>query len=267
MKRIIAILLCAVMMVCFAACGEKEEESTNLLNDIKTRGYITIATEGDWAPWTFHDKDDKLTGFDVELGKLIAEGLGVEAKFEETAWDSILAGLDSGRFDIACNGVGYSEKRAEKYYFSDPYVYMGTVLVVRGDNTDIKSFEDLKGKTTANTASSTYAIMAESFGATNIPVDTLADTIINLLDGRIDATVNAAGSIADYLTEHPDANIKIVATTSEEDEVEKDCVPVVKTEAAKPLIEAINNIINGLRENGKLAELSIKYFGADYTKQ
>ena len=267
MKKIIAVMLALTLVFCFAACGKKQEEkSANLLEEIKSRGYITIATEGNWAPWTFHDAaTDELTGFDVEMGRLIAEGLGVEARFEETPWDSILAGIDSGRFDTACNGVGYLPERAEKYHMSTPYVYMGTVLVVRGDNTDINSFEDLNGKTTANTASSTYALMAEKYGATVLPVDTLADTINLLLDGRIDGTVNAAGSIADYLTEHPDANIRIAATSN--DEVEEDCIPVAKTDYAKPLMDEINRILDELRANGKLAELSIKFFGADYTKK
>jgi cystine transport system substrate-binding protein len=265
MKKLTAVILTLALVFCFAACGKKEEKSENLLEEIKTRGYITIATEGNWAPWTFHDENDVLTGFDVELGKLVAEGLGVEAQFEETPWDSILAGIDSGRFDTACNGVGYLPERAEKYYMSTPYVYMGTVLVVRGDNNDINSFEDLAGKTTANTASSTYALMAEKYGATVLPVDTLADTINLLLEGRIDGTVNAAGSIADYLTEHPDANIRIAATSNEE--VEEDCIPVAKTDYAKPLMDEINKVLDELRANGKLAELSVKFFGADYTKK
>lgn len=264
MKKILAVSLCLLMIFTLCSCGKKEAESKDLLAEIKARGFITIATEGDWAPYTYHDENDKLTGFDVELGKLVAEKLGVEAKFEETSWESILAGIDSGRFDIACNGVGWSEDRAEKYWFSDPYVYMGTVLVVRSDNTDINSFEDLRGKVTANTASSTYAILAEQYGATVTPVDTLTDTIELLLAGRIDGTVNAAGAIADYLIQHPDAQIRIAATSDAE--VEKDCIPVPKTEAGKPLVEEINKILTELRDAGKLAELSVKYFGADYSR-
>ena len=90
MKRIIAALIACILVLGLFACGKKEEpqQSKDLLEQIKDRGYIIIATEGDWAPWTFHGDDDELTGFDVELGKLIAKGLGVEARFEETPWDS-----------------------------------------------------------------------------------------------------------------------------------------------------------------------------------
>ena len=159
--------------------------------------------------------------------------------------------------------MGYTEARAESFHFSTPYVYTHKVLVVRGDNTEIASFEDLEGKTTANTTSSTYATLAESYGATVTPVDSLTDTIELVSTGRVDATINAQVSILDYLEEHPDANIKIVATLPG-DPV---CYPVQKTDDALSLIEEVNRILEESRQNGKLAEISMKYFGVDLTKE
>ena len=235
----------------------------DLLEDIREKGYIVIATEGDWAPWTYHDENDNLVGLDIEIGKAIAACLGVEARFEETNWDAILAGVDSGRFDIACNGVGYTEARAEKYSFSTPYVYTRDVLVVRSDNDAIRSFEDLKGKKTANTASSTYAALAESYGATVTGVDALADTIQLVLQGRVDATINAQVTINDYLTEHPDAQSKVVA----ESEGSPVAYPLRKVPETETLLAAVNEALQALRDNGTLSEISMKYFnGLDMTK-
>lgn len=269
-KNMIGIILSLVLVLgTFAGCAstnqpsDGEEGEKDLLARIQENGVLTIATEGSWSPWTYHDESGELVGLDIEIGKLIAEGLGVEAKFEETNWDSILAGVQSGRFDIACNGVGYTEKRAESFYFSDPYVYTHKVLVVRGDNEDITSFEDLEGKTTANTASSTYTALAESYGATVTPVDSLTDTIELVVTGRVDATINAQVSILDYLEEHPDANIKIVAI-ADGDPV---CYPVQKSDDALSLIEEVNRILEENRQNGKLAEISNKYVGVDLTKE
>ena len=198
----------------------------------------------------------------MEIGKEIAAILGVEARFEETNWDSILAGVDSGRFDIACNGVGYNEKRAEKYNFSTPYMVSEMVLVVRIDNDEIKSYEDLKGKKTANTISSNYATKAQAYGAEVTGVDALIDTIHLVEQGRVDATLNADVAIHDYLKEHPDAQIKIAATQ----DGEKCCIPVRKSADAATLVAAIDEALQTLRENGKLAELSKKYFdGMDLT--
>ena len=114
MKKSLFVML-ALLLV--AAFGLSLAEGSDLLSTIQKRGTITIATEGNWSPWTYPDENNELVGLDIEIGKLIAEGLGVQPEFQETDWDSILAGVDSGRFDIACNGVGYTETRAEKYSF------------------------------------------------------------------------------------------------------------------------------------------------------
>ena len=258
MKKALSLfMILALLCVCLFASAE----NADLLSAIKQRGKLIIATEGNWSPWTYHDENDVLTGFDVEIGALLAEGLGVEPEFMETDWASILAGVDSGRFDIACNGVDYTEERAEKYLFSDPYVYTEIVLVVRGDNEDIHSMEDLNGKTTSNSPNSTYAQRAEKLGATVVYVDTLGETLNMVEQGRVQATINAKGSVEDYLSEHPDANIKIVETLPG-DPV---CYPVRKGENSESLIQAINEILAAAREDGRLSALSIKYFGVDLT--
>lgn len=263
-KKAAALILALALVFALAACaGSEKDDSKDLLARIKEQGYITIATEGDWAPWTYHDEKDELTGIDVELGRLIADGLGVEARFAETDWDSILAGVSAGRFDIACNGVGYTDERAKAYNFTDPYVYIESVLVTAADNEEIKSFEDLNGKTTANTASSTFASMAEEYGATVTPVNTLLETMLLVQQGRVDATINAKVSVDEYMSQHPDAPIKVVAV----DEGETVVIPVQLGDDAASLHDEINKILADLRQSGKLSELSLKYFDADLTKK
>ena len=257
MKKMTAILL-ALTLVLTAAFALAEGD---LLKEIQERGYISIATEGDWAPYTYHDESNKLVGYDVEIGQAIADALGVEAKFEETGWDAILAGVKGGRFDIACNGVSYTEERAESYNFSTPYLYTPSVLVVKNDNETIKTVEDLQGKKTANTISSIYAGMAEEYGATVQGVDTLADTIQLVIQGRVDATINAQVSIEDYLKEHPDAPIKIAQYL----EGDINAFPVRKDASTDTLLAAVNEALQAMRDDGRLAELSVKYFGADLT--
>lgn len=266
--RLIAAALCLVLALALTACGSTQsgqtsanEETKDLLARIQERGTLVIATEGNWSPWTYHDENDVLVGLDVEIGTLIAEGLGVEPDFQETDWDAILAGVDSGRFDIACNGVGYTEERAEKYNFTTPYVYTHKVLLVRGDNEDIKSVEDLAGKTTANSPGSTYAEIAEGYGATVTSASTLDQTIELLLQGRVDATINAQVSIEDYLREHPDADLKIVQVLEGDPVV----FPVQKTDDAASFLAAVNDILDELRTDGRLSEISVKYFGQDLT--
>ena len=260
MKRLfawIAVLMLAVVSVSAAVAEEKD-----LLARIQEKGTLVIATEGTWSPWTYHDENDALTGFDVEVGALIAKGLGVEPVFMETDWSAILAGVDSGRFDIACNGVDYTEERAEKYDFTDPYVYNEMVLVVRADDEEIKEFADLNGKTTANSPNSTYAQRAEQEGASVVYVEALAETMALLQQGRVDATINAKGSVDEYLAEHPEAKIKIACAAPGLPV----CFPLRKGDDSATLLAAINDILAQACEDGTLAALSEKYFGVDLTK-
>ena len=256
MKKLIAVLTALLLLTASAAMAD------SALEKIQAKGSLVIATEGCWSPWTYHDENDVLTGFDIEIGALIAEGLGVKADFQEVPWESILVGVDTGAFDIACNGVGYTEERAEKFDFSTPYVYTEAVLVVRKDNEDIRSLEDLKGRKTSNSPNSTYALKAEEMGATVDYVDTLGETMMMVIDGRVEATINAKGSVDDYLSEHPDAEIKVVQVFAGEPV----CYPIKKGEDSATLLNAINEVLETLRSNGKLAELSVKYFGEDLTK-
>lgn len=251
----LAIMTAAALLL--TGCGKKDDA----LAKIKERGTLVIGTEGNWSPWTYHDESDTLVGLDVEIGTLIAEKLGVKPDFQETDWDAILAGVDSGRFDIACNGVGYTEERAQKYAFSTPYVYTHKVLVVRGDNEEITKMEDLKGKTTANSPGSTYAGIAEEYGATVTSASTLDQTIELLLEGRVDATINAQVSIEDYLSQHPDANLKIVQV------LEGDPVAFPMAKDAESLVNAVNEILDELRKDGTLSAISEKYFNLDLTKK
>ena len=243
-----------------SAADTADTAAADQLAQIKERGTITIAMEGTWAPWTYHDESDNLVGYDVEVGTLIAEKLGVEPEFVEGEWDGLLAGLDAGRYDIMVNGVDITEERAEKYDFSEPYAYNRTAVITKGDNDTINTLEDLNGKKTANTISSTYAQLAEQYGAEVTGVDDLNQTFELLNSGRIDATLNAEVTFYDYTKEHPDANVKIAVLTQDANEV---AIPLRKGEESATLSEAINAAIDELRASGQLKELSEKYFGTD----
>lgn len=264
MKKIFSLLLVLFVLVgCQSSSDSQSTSDSDLLSQIKEKGVITVATEGDWSPYTYHDeKTNELVGFDVELGKLIADKLGVEVEYKETDWDSILAGVQSGTFDLGINGITYSEERAKSFNFSKPYLYDQTVLIVLESNTDINSFEDIKGKINTNSPGSSYAEMAEQYGATNQYITTFSDTIQLLTRGDADCTINSLSVYNDYLREKGDsAGIKIVDETEPEETV----IASKKDDSTNTLIEEVNKIIDELRADGTLTELSNKYFGYDAT--
>ena len=264
-KRVIGLLMAFTLAnaTLLTGCGSGSS-SDDLLSEIQDEGKIVFAMEGQWAPWTYHDESGDLVGYDTEVGKAIADKLGVEAEFVEGEWDGLFTGLDTARYDAIINGVEITDERAEKYDFTTPYAYIRTALVVSGDNTDITCFEDLAGKKTSNSLGSTYADLAEQYGATVENVDTLAETIDMISSGRVDATLNAEVSFYDYLAEHPDANIKIVDLTDDASQVS---IPLRKDESTESLREAINKAIEELSADGTLTELSMKYFGSDISQK
>ena len=274
MKRRTFISLMGVMAAAgvlgLTGCSSKDTAAStassatlNKLDSVQKSGKLVVALEGAWQPWSYHDSSDTLVGYDVEVSRAIAEKLGVEPEYVESDWDSLFAGLDAGRYDMVCNGVEVTEERAKTYAFTTPYGYIHTALAVRKDNEDIHSFEDLKGKTTANSLASTYMELAESYGATVQGIDTLEETIQLLTAGRIDATLNADVSFYDYLNVHPEADFKLVAQTAEASHV---AIPVLKSEDTAYL-DALNTAIEELRADGTLKTLSEKYFGQDISSE
>ena len=259
MRKIAIIALCIALMM--SSCAKEEEG--DLLSKIEDRGTIIVAMEGTWAPWTYHDEENRLVGYDTEVAAGIAEYLGVVPEYVEGEWDGLLAGLDAGRYDIMANGVDVTPARAEAYDFSIPYAYNRTAVITRTDST-IDSMDDLKGLNTANTISSTYAEIAESYGANVTGVDDLNQTFELLRTGRIDATLNAEVTYYDYMKAHPDAPIKIAALTEDSSQVS---IPVRKGEDNASFLAAVNEAIENMRQEGKLSEISEKYFGFDISSE
>lgn len=231
------------------------------LDQVKSAGVLRIGTEGTYAPFTYHDESGKLVGFDVEIAEQIAKQLGVRAEFVEGPWDGLIAGIDANRYDVVVNQVGITDERKAKYDFSDPYIASKAALVVKGDNTDIKSFDDLKGKKSAQTLTSNYGKLAQQFGAEVVPTEGFDQSIALVVQGRADATLNDSLSFYDFKKHQPDANVKIVAT-----QADADFSGVLLAKGKPDLVAAINTALKTIKDDGTYSEISQKYFGEDVSQ-
>ena len=143
-----------------AAASQAQPEtkvSGSLIERINNKGKIVVGTEGTYAPFTYHDQSGKLTGYDVEVARAVAQKLGVEIEFKETQWDAMLAGLKAGRFDMVANQVSLTtpERRAT-FDKSENYSWSGPMMLVRADNKTIKSLDDIKGLKAAQSLTSNF---------------------------------------------------------------------------------------------------------------
>ncbi|MBQ6429512.1 MAG: amino acid ABC transporter substrate-binding protein [Acidaminococcaceae bacterium] len=227
---------------------------------MKKNKEIKIGTEGTYAPYSYHTSDGKLTGFDVEIATELAKRLGVKPIFVETKWDSMIAGLDAGRFDVIINQVAVTDQRKQKFDFSNPYIYIHEVLIVRKDNNTLKKFEQLKGQNVAQVLGSNLGKKAEKYGGKLVSVDGFQQSVDLVRNGRAVGTVNTDVVFADYLKKKPDAPLKIVDTN----ETPVVCaIPVKK--GNDDLVKAINEQLEAMKKDGTLKKISNKYFGKDVT--
>lgn len=273
MKKFSFALLLLIAALVLAACGggSSEEDPTtddaagsggssssegDLLAEVQEEGKLIVGTEGTYPPFTFHDETGELTGFDVEIAREIGKRLGVEVEFLETQWDAIFAGLDASRFDMVANQVGINEERQASYDFSDPYITSTAVLVVAKGNEEIKSFEDLEGKLSAQSLTSNYAETARSYGAEIEGVEGFNQAIELLNSGRVEATVNDNLTVLDFLKQRPDANIEIV---DEADDAAQSALLFRKDSGA--IVEEANKALAEMIEDGTYDEISERWFG------
>lgn len=262
MKKFCSVLLIVVMAMALVACGKKDSAAgKDKLDEILDRGYLIVGTEGTYAPNSYHDENNNLVGFDVEVAAAVAKHMGVEVQYVETEWASIFAALDAGQIDVVVNEVGYTDERAEKYDFTNPYAFVQGGILVNSDDNSINSFEDLKGKTAANESTSTWGATALEYGAELDPVNAMAQSISEVLNGRADCTLNYVTAFADYMKENPDAPVRVAVYSDPEP---SSYIPVVK--GNERLVEAMNKALKEALESGELAEISMKYFGIDVTK-
>ena len=270
-----ALLTLAVSALLLTACSQSNTDDANandtatggsdLLQRINNNGTINVGTEGTYPPFTYHDETGKLTGYDVEVTRAVADKLGVEVEFKETQWDAMLAGLDSKRFDMVANQVSLTTpERLAKYDKATAYSWSGAVALAPTDDNRYSSWEALKGLRSAQSLSSNYGELAERYGAEIVPVDGMAQAIQLVKQDRADFTMNDNLAVLDYLKKFPDSSleIKLVAPASE-----KRGSGLVLLKGDEAVVAKLDEAMAALQADGTLTKLSETFFGDDISKQ
>jgi polar amino acid transport system substrate-binding protein len=154
-------------------------------------GAVTVATDATFPPFETVDEETKeLTGFDIELMNAIAEKAGIEVEWVNTPFDSVIAGVSECQYDMAIAAITITEERMASMLFSDPYVDAGQIVVVRKDETEVASKDDLTGKVVAAQLGTTGEIEAQAIeGVEYKPYDTYDLAMLDLINGQVDAVI------------------------------------------------------------------------------
>lgn len=225
---------------------------------------ITVGMSGGYYPFTYLENNE-LHGFDVDTWNEIGKRTGYEVEFKTASFSGLFGMLDSSKIDTISNQISVTDERKEKYYFSNPYVYTGAQIIVRkGNPENIKSFDDLKGKTVGVDLGSNYEqIIKDKDTKNQIKVITYQGTASynELLMGRIDALV------IDKISAICEINDKGLELEPAGDVIEsvENAFPFKKNEKNKQLVEEVNKAIEDMKNDGTFKELSEKYLDTDVT--
>src|SRR5687768_536359 len=205
--RWILAMLLAVLALGAAACGDDEEEEpagggaeggteqaeqfdlSTLPGQIQEKGEITIGVKYDVPPFGFQNpQNDTIEGFDVDLGKAVAEELGVEPKFIEAISDNRIPFLQDGTADLILSTMTINAERTMEIDFSDPY-YIATGRILTKTDSPIQGLEDLAGRKVCTVLGSTYeeTLKEQAPEADLRLVDTYSECLELIQNGAVDA--------------------------------------------------------------------------------
>ncbi|MBO1307968.1 amino acid ABC transporter substrate-binding protein [Enterococcus sp. 669A] len=222
---------------------------------------LRVGTEGTYAPFSYRNEENELVGYDVEVAEAVAEKIGYQVEFVDAPWDSMLAAFDAEKSDVIFNQVSITDERKEKYDFTIPYSVSHASLITNEADDTIQSFDDLKGKKSAQSLTSNYAVLAEEYGAELVSTDGFSKSAELVANGQADATLNDDVTYYDYINQQPDAPLKLVQVSDETTEV-----GAMLHKGNEELIEEINQALQELKDDGTLTKLSTKYFDKDISQ-
>ena len=249
MKLAALVLSFIVAVTAFAGCGKG-----NSLEAVQKKGVLTVATSPDFPPFESLD-GDQIVGIEVDIMEKIAEALGVEIKFEQMDFDSVLPGVQAGKFDVGMSGITITAEREKNADFTDPYFMAAQAIVVMEDS-DITCKADLEGKSVSvqtGTTAESYCMEngydVQAFQANN-------DAASALTSGKVDAWV-VDNEVAVALAAELDGAVVLdEAMTSEP-------YAFAFAKGSDTLVAAFNDALKALIDDGTV-EAIFEEYGVSY---
>ena len=270
-KRILAAMLAAVMVVAVAAgCGKSSDSKTDASGDAESKDEarkVVLVTSGAGEPYSLLADDGTWTGIDAEMWAEIEKRTGWEVEVKQAAFDSIWGELDTNRADVAANCWAVKPERTEKYYASIPYYGDAQCIIVPESNTDINTFDDLKGKKVGCTnGQAAQTIIEQMSGEIGFEVVLYEDSTVGMNDlnlGRVDAYANTTTNVNNFM--HYNDTIKF-RFLDEDLTANNVAYFIQKTDEGKELCDELNKVLQEMLDDGTVAKITEKWMFADMTQ-
>ena len=295
MKKIIVLIsLIVTVVIVLTACGSQASAPKDLLAQIKSRGYVLVSTDPNYAPQsslntqgkrpsTTKCPSDTLTtaemqGFDVDVAAEIGKRLGVETCFATPSWDMITAGSWADKWDVSVGSMTITNTRAKVLTFTVPYYYYAVIAVKK--DSGINTLADLSGKSLCVAASTTYEAWLTGQGFDIPAADVFTQPPANVKEVPLDTDQECAQSINSGRTDfvgYVTANTVVDANIAAGFPVVQLGGPIYRESLAASVdkssslpidsfVSALNTAITAMHSDGTLTNLSMKWYQVDMTQ-
>lgn len=265
-KVVSLIGISVLTMGLFVGCGNSATKTTDVSNQTaeaspensteptNSDNVIVMGTNAEFEPFEYRDGLD-IVGFDVEIAKAVANKLGKELKIEDMAFDSLIMGLNNDKMDFIAAGMTATEERAQQVDFSDSYFKSKQVIIVKADNTEIASADDLVGKSVGVQLGTTGDLFVSGTeGVTVVQVKKGTQAVMDLQNGKVDAVVIDEEPAKKMIAGKTDVKILEVPFIEEE-------YAIAVKKGNTELLNTINETIEELKANGEYDKIYEQFFG------
>jgi len=217
---------------------------------------LIVATDTAFVPFEFK-QGNTYTGFDIDLWAAIAKELNLKYKLQPMDFNGIIPGLQTRNIDVALAGITIRDDRKKVIDFSDPYYESGLAILVSSKNDDIKTAQDLVGKTVAvKTGTATVDFLREQVPGAKLKLfPNIDNAYLELATGRVDAAVHDTPNVQYYANTAGKGRVKVAGTVKSGD------FYGIAFPKGSELVPQVNKALAALKANGQYDAIYEKWFG------